>query len=475
MNTPRFNLISMSLLLATVLISSCNITKKYKRPDAPVASVYRGSASMDSTTLAAMHWQEVFSDTLLQRLIKIGLENNMDLKIAVARVKAAQANVRQSKAAFLPTLTGDADFTRSKTSAATISGFGGSSVSSSSIPTIDKYSLIGTATWEIDVWGKLRSNKRAYVAALLQSDAYRRAVQTQLIADIANNYYALLAYDKQVEITEQTLAIRKDDIETVKALKETSTLTGADVAQSEASLYAAAVSLPDLMLQIRQTENALSTLLGQTADSIPRGRLEEQVSITNLSTGVPAQLLANRPDVIEAELSLRNAFELTNVARTYFYPELSISSATGGWATVNTLAGFFDGTFYGSIIGGLTQPILNQGLNNQRLRVAKATQEEALYTFKSTVLTAGEEVSNALFSYKTATDKARARKLQLLALQTAVDDTKELMQFTSSTNYTDVLTSETNLLSAQLSGVEDRLQQLQAIVNLYVALGGGWQ
>lgn len=462
-------------ILITALIAvaaSCSITKKYQRPDMPAASHYRGTETSDSTTLAGRHWQQLFSDTILQRLIQLGLDSNLDLKVAVARMKSAEANLRQSKAAFLPSLSADADYTLSKTSKAQLSSTG--STSNVSIPWVNSYSLTASASWEADVWGKLNSNKKAYLASFLESEAYKRAVQTQLIADIANDYYTLLAYDKQLELTEQTIAVRKNDIETVKALKESAKLTGADVVQSIANRYAAEVTLPDIRLNIRETENAMSLLLGQAPDSIPRSRLENQQPVADLRTGVPAQLLSNRPDVQQAEYNLRNAFELTNAARAYFYPSLSITGSAG-WATANTLKGFFDGTFYGSLVGGLTQPIFNQGLNKQRLKVAQATQEEALYSFRKSVLTASQEVSNALYSYQTALNKTETRTQQIEALEKSVDYTKELLKFTSNTNYTDVLTSETNLLSAQLSSINDHLQKLQAVVNLYRALGGGWQ
>lgn len=457
-----------------VAAGSCKVTRSYQRPaDVPVTSTYRGSISTDTTTIANMPWKQLFTDTALQRLIQQGLNNNLDLKVAVARIKAADANLRQSKAAFLPSLTADADYTRSKSSSAQLKAFG-SGLGTTTIPTVNTYALTATTSWEADIWGKLSSNKKSYVAALLQSEAYKRAVQTQLIADIATSYYALMAYDKQLAITQQTIAVRKKDIVTVKELKTAAKLTGADVVTSEASLYSAEVAVPDIQQSIRETENALSVLLGQAPDSIQRGRLDEQQVFTQLQTGVPVQLLSNRPDVQQAEYSLIGKFELTNAARTYFYPSLSIT-ATGGWATANTLKGFFDGTFYGSLVGGLTQPIFNQGLNKQRLKVAEANQEEAVYTFKTTVLTAYQEVANALSSYQTAADKAETRALQLASLNKATDYTKELMKFTSATNYTDVLTAETNLLNAQLSGVSDKLQQLQAVVNLYRALGGGWQ
>lgn len=468
------------VLAGLLLITSCSITKKYERPtDLQTNKLYRGVNTSDTASIADLPWNQLFTDGNLQQLIQTGLNNNYDLKIAVARIQTATNNLQQSKLAFLPSLSADAQVTRSKTSAAQIKSFGigGDSTGGGTsivLPTNTLYALTGTASWELDVWGKLRSNRRAAIAAYLQSDAYRHAVQTQLIANIANNYYQLLAYDEQIRIVEQTIANRRRSVDIVKELKTAAIVTGADVVNSEANLHAAELQLPDLKQGRRELENALSVLLALPPDSIARTKFSQQQIDTSLRTGISSQLLANRPDVQQAEYSFRNAFELTNVARTYFYPSLTISG-TAGWATANTLASFFNGTFYGNLVGGLSQPIFNKGLNKQRLRNAEAAQQEAYYTFQNTLLTAGQEVSNALFSYDMAVDKERTRQLQIASLTKAVDFTNELLKYTSATNYTDVLTAEQNLLSAQLNGVADRLQQLQSVVNLYRALGGGWK
>lgn len=464
------SLLAGSLLL---LVYSCGITRKYERPADTQTNnkLYRGVNSTDTVTIADIPWQQLFTDTVLQRLIQTGLANNYDLKIAVTRMQSAVVDVRQSKLAFLPTLSATADATHSKSSAAQVRANG---VNVSSIPANTIYDLTGSTSWEIDVWGKLRSTKRAYIAAFMESEAYRRTVQTQLIANIAANYYQLLSYDKQIRIVEATVANRRKDVDIVRALKEGAKVTGADVVNAEATLHSAELQLPDLKQQRRELENTLSTLLALPADSIARTTLDQQQIDSTLKTGLPAQLLANRPDVQEAEYSFRNAFELTNVARTYFYPSLSISGSAG-WATANTLKDFFTGTFYGSIAGGLTQPIFNQGLNKQRLQKAKATQQEAYYSFQNTLLTAGQEVSDALYAYDMAKEKETMRRSQIASLQKATDFTKELLKYSSNTNYTDVLTAEQNLLSAELSSVSDKLQQLQAVVSLYKALGGGWK
>ena len=283
----------------------------------------------------------------------------------------------------------------------------------------------------------------------------------------------MLALDKELDITTQTLQNRIKDVETMKTLKEAAVVNGAAVVQSEANRYAAEVAIPDIKRSIRETENALDVLLGRAPGPINRGKLDDQKPITDLQTGVSSQLLKNRPDVQQAEYGFRSAFENTNVAHAYFYPSFTIT-ASGGFSNL-TLKDFFVNSIFYNIAAGLTQPIFNQGINKARLKTAQAQQKEAMYNYQKTVLTAGSEVSNALYAYQSAKEKDDARSKQIAALVKAVDYTQQLLRYSSATNYTDVLTSEQSLLAAQLSGVNDRLQQLQAIVNLYRALGGGWR
>ncbi|MDB5017115.1 MAG: oprM 1, partial [Mucilaginibacter sp.] len=275
------------------------------------------------------------------------------------------------------------------------------------------------------------------------------------------------------EITNQTVQSRVREVETMKALKEADVVTGAAVVQSEANRYAAEVVIPDLKRSIRETENAIDLLLGRPAGPVTRTKLDDQRPADNLQTGIPAQLLKNRPDVQQAEYAFRAAFENTNTAHTYFYPSFTIT-ASGGFSNL-TLKDFFISSIFYNIAAGLTQPIFNQGINKARLKIAQAQQIEALNNFQQTILVAGNEVSNALYAYQTAIEKDSSRSKQVAALTKAVDYTEQLLRYSSATNYTDVLTSEQSLLTARLNGVNDHLQQLQAIVNLYRALGGGWR
>lgn len=458
------------MVVAAALLSACSITKKYERPSTiSTDKLYRDQASADSTTIANMPWQTVFKDQKLNALIQKGLDQNLNLKNAIENIVQSRATLRQTKLGYYPTLDFDANATRNKQSKAALNFPPGININT--LTTTYKLGL--STSWEADIWGKLSSTKRAALATYLSTDAAKQAVQTQLISDIANNYFLLLSYDKQLEITKSTLESRIKNVEVIKALKEGAIVTGASVVQSEANQHAAEVLIPDLKRNIRETENAINILLGQASGPIERGALGDQVIPEKLAIGLPAQLLENRPDVRQAEFNFRTAFETTNLARTYFYPSLTLT-ASGGLSTLQ-LKNFFDQSIFYSVIGGLTQPIFNQGLNRERLTNAQSRQVQAFNTFQQSLLIAGQEVSNALYAYEMAVAKEDSREKQIEALEKAVDYTQQLLEYSSSTNYTDVLTSEQNLLAAQLSGVNDNLQKLQAVVDLYRALGGGWK
>ncbi len=468
MNKPFIKYTFLVLVLIGTALS-CKITKPYQRPDLNTTDLYRSQTGTDTTTMATMPWQNLFADTTLRALITEGLYQNLNLKVAVQKIVEAQAALGQNKAAMLPNLSANAGVTHSKQSLASLDYPPGTVVNTIT----NTYQLGISASWEADIWGKLSSAKKAAFANLLQTDAAKRAIQTQLIADIANNYYTLLALDKELEITTQALQFRIKEVETMKALKEGAVVNGAAVVQSEANRYAAEVAIPDIKRSIRETENAIDILVGRPSGALNRQKLDGQQPITTLQTGIPAQLLKNRPDVQQAEYNFQAAFENTNLAHTYFYPSLTLT-ASGGFSNLQLKDFFVNSVFY-TLAAGLTQPIFNQGINKARLTTAIAQQKEAMYNFQQTMLVAGQEVSNALYAYQTAIEKDGARTKQIAALVKSVDYTEELLRYSSATNYTDVLTSEQSLLSARLNGVNDQLQALQAVVNLYRALGGGWR
>ncbi len=470
MFSKSYSKLTVAVVLA-LLMSSCIATKSYKKPNVETENLYPfEQVEMDSTTLADMPWQEVFEDPQLQSLIEEALQNNFELRSAIQQIRIAEADFYQGRMSMLPNLSAGGSASYNDQSDNSVN-FGGN-LGNTTIPATEQYGVSLSSSWELDVWGKLTSAKKASYAALLQTEATRRAIQTTLIANVANAYYRLMALDRQLAITRETVQNRRQDVETVKSLKEGSVVTGVSVQQSIANRYAAEVTIPELKQQITEQEHALSNLLGRAPGNIDRNSLSQQEPIDSLAAGLPAQLLRNRPDILAAEYSFRSAFQLTNNARAYFYPSFRLT-AEGGYQSLQTDDLFQPGSVFYNLIAGLTQPIFNNGQNKARLKRTKARQQQALFELKNTVISASSEVSNAMSQYQRAEEKLEFRRKQLNALENAVEYSRELLQYGEAT-YTEVLTAEQNLLSAQLSNVADRLQQLTAGVNLYRSLGGGW-
>ncbi|MEG1684948.1 MAG: TolC family protein [Bacteroides sp.] len=454
----------ITLLCATALLSSCHIYKSYDRPqDIQTKGLYRDTVSVgdtlasDTANFGNLPWREVFTDPQLQSLIAQGLTDNTDLQTAILKVKESQAALMSARLAYAPSLA--------LSPQGTLSSFDKSAATKT-------YSLPVTASWEIDLFGKLLNAKRGAQTALLQTKAYRQAVQTQIIAAIANTYYTLLMLDRQMDISEQTADIMKRNVETMRAMKEAAMTNSAAVSQSEAAYAQVLTSLPAIRQSIRETENALCMLLKQAPQSVKRSTLEEQKLPTEFSVGVPLQLLSNRPDVKAAEMSLAGTYYNANSARAAFYPQITISGSAG-W--VNSAGGMIinPGKLLASAIGSLTQPLFYRGANIARLKIAKAQQQEAKLAFEQTLLNAGSEVSNALSLYQTSAEKAISRKMQVESSQKSSEETKELFKLGASTSYLEVLSAEQSLLSARLSQVSDTFEEMQAVVTLYRALGGG--
>ena len=306
---------------------------------------------------------------------------------------------------------------------------------------------------------------------LMQSEAYKQAVRTQLIATIANGYYTLLMLDEQLAITEETAMTWQKSVETIKAMKIGGMTNEAAVAQSEANSYMIAASIPSLRQQIRETENSLSTLLYQAPQTIKRGKFQDQQLPEMYQVGVPVQLLANRPDVRSAELSLAAAYYSTNIARSAFYPNIVISGSAG-WTNSAGSGIVNPGKLLLSAAASLVQPLFNRGSNIANLKAAKAQQKIAAINFQQAILNAGAEVSNALYQIQSTKETLVNRDLQVASLEKAVESTMSLMTLGTST-YLEVLTAQQSLLNAQLSQISDSYQCMVAVINLYQALGGG--
>ncbi|MBW8198766.1 efflux transporter outer membrane subunit [Flagellimonas abyssi] len=455
------------VLSAPLLLQSCFVAKNYSRPEIETENLYRtDNLPQDSISMADVSWRDLFNDEQLKSYIEQGLENNIDIRIALQNVVAAEAYVKQGKAGYYPTLSGTASFTRTKNSE-------NSQFGSFFTRPLEQYELSGSLSWEADIWGKIRSNKRAFSASYLQSVSAHQAVKTNLIANIAATYYQLLALDKQLEVANQTLEARKNSLETTVALKDAGQVTEVAVKQTEAQVHTTEIIVIDLENNIKLLENAFSILLGEAPQKIQRGKLDDQSIETELSTGVPYLLLANRPDVMQAEYGLINAFELTNVAKSSLYPSLSLS-ATGGFQSLEFDNWLDASSLFSTLVGSLTQPIFNGRRLRTQMEVAKAQQEQALLNYKQALLTAGREVSDALYTYEAETEKLEARSKELDAYATAEDYSEELLN-NGLANYLEVLTARQNALNSELNLVDSQYLRLSAIVELYRALGGGWK
>lgn len=390
----------------------------------------------------------------MQELIEKGLQQNTDVQTAKLRVEEAKASLLSAKLAFLPSFA--------------LSPQGGLNTAESQVSRT--YTLPVTASWEIDIFGKLRNSKRQAKAAYAQSEDYKQAVYSSLVANIANTYYTLLMLDEQLEISRTTAETWKETVESTQALMEAGQADEAAVSQMKATYFEVENSVIDLEEQINQVENSLSLLLAETPHRIQRGKLSEQNFPQQLAVGIPLQMLSNRPDVRVAERELEQAFYVTNQANSAFYPSITLSGSAG-WT--NSIGGLITnpGKFVTSALASLTEPLFNRGTLIARRKIAKAQQEEALLAFRQKLLDAGSEVNDALVSYQTSKKKKENYEQQVASLETAFNSTSLLMEH-GNTTYLEVLTARQTLLSAQLSQTANQFKEIQSMINLYQALGG---
>ena len=444
--------------VATVLLSSCGIYNRYTSVTDVPEDLYGNQVEVTDTihNLGNMDWRNLFTDPYLQSLIQQGLEHNTDYRAAQLRVEEAEATLLSAKLAFLPSFTFSPQ--------GGVSSFDGAKATWT-------YSVPVTASWELDIFGRMRNAKKQSQALYAQSKDYQQAVRTQLIASIANTYYTLLMLDEQLSLSEQTAETWKETVASARALMDAGQYDEAGVSQMEATYYSIQTSVLDLKEQINQVENSLALLLAETPHRYERGKLSEQVMPEDFSVGIPLQLLANRPDVRMAEHALEAAFYATNQARSNFYPSITLSGSAGWTNEAGTMI-VNPGKFLASAIGSLTQPLFNRGQNIANLKIAKAQQEEAELSFQQTLLSAGSEVNDALTAYQTSRDKADFYEKQIASLHRAEQSTALKMDY-GNTTYLEVLTARQTLLSAELEQVANRFAELQSVVNLYQALGGG--
>lgn len=442
-------------MFAVCLLASCGTYRKYERPELVTEGLYQQQSAGDTTNIATLPWQEMFTDSCLQSLIGQALENNTDLRVAKLKVDEAQAVVQRAKLSYLPAVNLNAE--------GSVSRYDGANSKT--------YNVGLGASWEIDIFGKLTAAKREAMAAFESSNAYRQAVQTQLIATVAEAYYTLLMLDEQSRINTVTQENWTQTIKTLDALKRGGKANEAAVLQARANLVGLQNSAISVKQSITETENALSSLLAKPSHSILRGELENQRFTDSLSVGVPIQLLSMRPDVRESEFNLAQAFYATNVARAAFYPSITLSG-TLGWTNNGGGIVTNPGNWLLNAIGSLVQPLFNRGTNIANLKIAKARQEEATLLFQQSLYNAGEEVNNSLSRIQNAQSRIEGGIKQIGILEDAVHKTELLMRH-SNTTYLEVLTAQQSLLDAQNTLAQDRFDKIQGIINLYHALGGG--
>ena len=438
-------------------MSSCGIYTKYQPAETTPDNLYGEEVAVDDTTnFGNVNWRELFTDPQLQALIEQGLQNNTDLRSAQLQIEEAEAALMSAKLAFLPSFA--------LSPQGTISSFDGGKATKT-------YTLPVTASWELDIFGRLRNAKQQAKALYAQSKDYQQAVRTQLIAGIANVYYTLLMLDEQLAISQQTEDAWKETVASTRALMDAGLANEAATSQMEAAYYSVQTSILDLKEQINQVENSLALLLAETPRRYERGKLADQRLPEDVAVGVPMQMLSNRPDVRAAERSLEQAFYATNQARAAFYPSI-VLSGSAGWTNSAGSMIVNPGKFLASAVGSLTQPLFNKGQIMAQYRTAKAQQEEASLSFQQALLNAGSEVNDALVACQTSKAKTLLFEKQIQSLEKALESTSLLMEH-GTTTYLEVLTARQSLLSAQLSQTANRFTEIQSVINLYQALGGG--
>lgn len=450
--------------LAAVAFTGCkSLYGRYERPDINTRGLVRDAVSAtdtlavaDTSSFGDMPWRTVFTDSQLQALIERGLVNNTDLLNAALNVKMAEAQLKAARLAFVPSFTFSPQ--------GTISSWDGNKA-------MKTYQLPVAASWSIDLFGNLLSQKRSSQMALLGTRDYQLVVKTNVISSIANMYYTLLMLDRQLAIVTDMENLTKDTWELMKVQKDLGRVRSTGVQSAEANYYSVQTQRVDLQRQIRETENSLSLLLAQPVQTIARGKLEDQSLPTNLSIGIGLRMLNNRPDIHYAEMSLAQCFYNVEIARSKFYPNLTISGS-GTFTNSSGIGIVNPGKWLLSAVGSLVQPIFQHGQIVAGLKVAKAQYEQAYNKWKNAILSAGSEVSNALVVYNSAEEKSRLEAKRIATLKQNVEDTKQLLNQSNST-YLEVITAQQNLLNAELSKVTDDFNKMQAVVNLYQALGGG--
>ena len=459
---------SFSFLIAAMLLTSCGVYNKYERPDVNTKGLIRdvesdtdtlAVAPQDTASFGNLPWRAVFTDPQLQALIEQGLEKNANLQNAVLTVQMYETMLKAAKLAFLPAISFG-----SQNNMASIQ-----TVYTSPSATTRSYSLPVTASWTLDIFGNILSQKRSTQMKLLGYKDYQMAVRAQVVSGVANAYYTLLMLDEQLRITTEMSEMAKETWDMMKMQYQLGRMRSTSVQSAEAAYLSTLTQANDSRRQIRSTENALSLLIGQAGQQIPRSTFAQQSLPSEFATGVGIALLQNRPDVHNAEMNLAACFHDMQTARSKFYPTITIG-ATGAFSNMNGSVN--PGKWLLNLFGSLTQPIFQRGALTAALKVSKIQYEQAFNNWQNAILSAGNEVSNALVNYNQYDANSQLESKRIEVLTKNVEDTRALYK-SSGASYLEVLTAQTQLLSAQINKVADDLSKMQAVVSLYTALGGG--
>ncbi|HEY1167061.1 MAG TPA: efflux transporter outer membrane subunit [Chitinophaga sp.] len=461
------------IFLIVVVLAACRVGRNYERPALALPGQFNSTGPVPSdSSIAGVEWRQYFKDPVLVSLIDTTLKGNYDLQLALKNIQSAQEYVKQAKVGWLPTVNIQANASTSYPSKNSLNGISLSSFLKTDH--IEDYNLVANLSWEIDVWGKIKRQKEAALADYLNSFEGARAVQTQLVADVANSYYNLLMLDEQLQIAKYNVSLSDSIVQMMRLQKTAGDVTELAVQQAISQQQTAALLVPQLEQGIAIQENALRILAGQLPATLPRnGKLEEVRMWDQLSAGVPADLISKRPDVRAAEAQLVSANALVGAAQANMYPALTLT-ASGGLNSYKAAKWFDINSLTGSVLGGITQPVFQRRQLKTQLEVAKIQRDQAEIRFRQQALNAIGEVSNALVKLDKLQTQRQIATDQVQTLGTAVGQAR-LLFGSGLANYLEVITAQSNALQAQLSRADIVRQQLSASVELYRSLGGGWK
>jgi outer membrane protein, multidrug efflux system len=472
MKTLHKNTVIAGALLSLLVIASCKVSKDTAVPDTSLPVAYRAAANSDTTSVAAMPWQEFFADPELKSLIADALARNFDLQVAIKNIEAAELTFRQAKLGNLPQVDLQSSAVYNRASDNSLNGL--SLNQELNTRHIEDYTVAASLSWEADIWGKIRSRKEAALAAYLGTIEARKAVQTKLVSDVSKGYYNLMALDAQLAIAKENVLLDDSTLHIISLEYTAGQATSLAVQQARAQKLNAEGLVPQFEQQIEVQENAISVLAGRLPAPLERkNRLELIQTMSNLSTGLPSALLSRRPDVRQAELALSEANAKVGYAKANMYPSLTIT-AQGGVDAFRASNWFnIPASLFGSVAGSITQPLFAQKKLNTLYQVAKANRDITVIQFRESLLNAVGEVSDALVTLDKLTDQQKLAAERTKTLQDAIQNSKMLFKNGQAT-YLEVITAQGNVLQSELELANIKKAQLDAAVDLYRSLGGGW-